>query len=205
MNEKGLLLIISGPAGVGKGTIVNYLVEGDSDYFKSISATSRKPRYMEHEGEDYYFITREEFMRRVENGEMLEYTEYNGNFYGTPLPPMKAHFEAGENVVLEIETDGAFQVKRKMPEAVLIFICPPSYEELESRLRGRKTETEEAILRRLATARHELALMPRYDYVIINEDGKSDVSAQYVRDIVQAEKLSAKRGVPRIVFPDQNK
>ena len=202
MKDKGLLLVISGPAGVGKGTIVNYLVEGDSNYFKSVSATSRSPRYMEREGEDYYFVTREEFMRRVKNGDMLEYTEYNGNYYGTPYPPMKAHFEAGENVVLEIETDGAFQVKRKMPEAVLIFICPPSYEELESRLRGRKTETEEAILRRLSTARHELALMPQYDYVIVNENGKSDISAQMVRDIVLAEQLSSKRGVPKIVFPE---
>jgi len=201
MNKKGLLLIISGPAGVGKGTIVNYLVENDGTYFKSISATSREPRYMEHEGVDYYYVTREEFLRRVENGEMLEYTEYNGNFYGTPLPPMKAHFEAGENVVLEIETDGAFQVKRKVPEAVLIFICPPSYEQLEARLRGRNTETEKEIQNRLATARHELELMPQYDYVIVNEEGKSDLSAQYVREIVRAEQLSAKRGVPGIVFP----
>ena len=202
MIDKGLLLIISGPAGVGKGTIVNYLVEGESDYFKSVSATSRKPRYMEREGEDYYFVTREEFMRRVNAGEMLEYTEYNGNFYGTPLPPMKAHFEAGENVVLEIETDGAFQVKRKMPEAVLIFICPPSYEQLEARLRGRKTETEEAIVRRLSTAKYELSVMPRYDYVIVNEDGKSELSAQYVREIVRAERLSSKRGLPHIVIPE---
>ena len=202
MINKGLLLIISGPAGVGKGTIVNYLVEGESNYFKSVSATSRKPRYMEREGEDYYFVTRAEFMRRVKRGEMLEYTEYNGNYYGTPLPPMKAHFEAGENVVLEIETDGAFQVKSKMPEAVLIFICPPSYEQLEARLRGRNTETEEAIIRRLSTARHELSLMPKYDYIIVNEDGKSDLSAQYVREIVRAEQLSSKRGIPHIILPE---
>jgi guanylate kinase len=202
MINKGLLLIISGPAGVGKGTIVNYLVEGESNYFKSVSATSRKPRYMEREGEDYYFVTRTEFMRRVKRGEMLEYTEYNGNYYGTPLPPMKAHFEAGENVVLEIETDGAFQVKSKMPDAVLIFICPPSYEQLEARLRGRNTETEEAIIRRLSTARHELSLMPKYDYIIVNEDGKSDLSAQYVREIVRAEQLSSKRGIPHIILPE---
>ncbi|MBO4794500.1 MAG: guanylate kinase [Clostridia bacterium] len=202
MINKGLLLIISGPAGVGKGTIVNYLVEGESNYFKSVSATSRKPRYMEREGEDYYFVTRAEFMRRVKRGEMLEYTEYNGNYYGTPLPPMKAHFEAGENVVLEIETDGAFQVKSKMPDAVLIFICPPSYEQLEARLRGRNTETEEAIIRRLSTARHELSLMPKYDYIIVNEDGKSDLSAQYVREIVRAEQLSSKRGIPHIILPE---
>ena len=202
MINKGLLLIISGPAGVGKGTIVNYLVEGESNYFKSVSATSRKPRYMEREGEDYYFVTRAEFMRRVKRGEMLEYTEYNGNYYGMPLPPMKAHFEAGENVVLEIETDGAFQVKSKMPEAVLIFICPPSYEQLEARLRGRNTETEEAIIRRLSTARHELSLMPKYDYIIVNEDGKSDLSAQYVREIVRAEQLSSKRGIPHIILPE---
>lgn len=202
MINKGLLLIISGPAGVGKGTIVNYLVEGESNYFKSVSATSRKPRYMEREGEDYYFVTRAEFMRRVKRGEMLEYTEYNGNYYGTPLPPMKAHFEAGENVVLEIETDGAFQVKSKMRDAVLIFICPPSYEQLEARLRGRNTETEEAIIRRLSTARHELSLMPEYDYIIVNEDGKSDLSAQYVREIVRAEQLSSKRGVPHIILPE---
>ena len=202
MINKGLLLIISGPAGVGKGTIVNYLVEGESNYFKSVSATSRKPRYMEREGEDYYFVTRAEFMRRVKRGEMLEYTEYNGNYYGTPLPPMKAHFEAGENVVLEIETDGAFQVKSKMPDAVLIFICPPSYEQLEARLRGRNTETEEAIIRRLSTARHELSLMPEYDYIIVNEDGKSDLSAQYVREIVRAEQLSSKRGIPHIILPE---
>lgn len=202
MINKGLLLIISGPAGVGKGTIVNYLVEGESNYFKSVSATSRKPRYMEREGEDYYFVTRAEFMRRVKRGEMLEYTEYNGNYYGTPLPPMKAHFEAGENVVLEIETDGAFQVKSKMPESVLIFICPPSYEQLEARLRGRNTETEEAIIRRLSTARHELSLMPKYDYIIVNEDGKSDLSAQYVREIVRAEQLSSKRGIPHIILPE---
>lgn len=202
MINKGLLLIISGPAGVGKGTIVNYLVEGESNYFKSVSATSRKPRYMEREGEDYYFVTRAEFMRRVKRGEMLEYTEYNGNYYGTPLPPMKAHFEAGENVVLEIETDGAFQVKSKMPDAVLVFICPPSYEQLEARLRGRNTETEEAIIRRLSTARHELSLMPKYDYIIVNEDGKSDLSAQYVREIVRAEQLSSKRGIPHIILPE---
>ena len=202
MINKGLLLIISGPAGVGKGTIVNYLVEGESNYFKSVSATSRKPRYMEREGEDYYFVTRAEFMRRVKRGEMLEYTEYNGNYYGTPLPPMKAHFEAGENVVLEIETDGAFQVKSKMPDAVLIFICPPTYEQLEARLRGRNTETEEAIIRRLSTARHELSLMPKYDYIIVNEDGKSDLSAQYVREIVRAEQLSSKRGIPHIILPE---
>ena len=115
---------------------------------------------------------------------------------------MGANQKFGENVVLEIETDGAFQVKSKMPDAVLIFICPPSYEQLEARLRGRNTETEEAIIRRLSTARHELSLMPKYDYIIVNEDGKSDLSAQYVREIVRAEQLSSKRGIPHIILPE---
>lgn len=190
---KGLLLVISGPSGVGKGTIINSLLE-DENIAYSVSATTRSPRPGEVDGVNYHYITKDEFKELIDNGDVLEYAEYTGNYYGTPRKFVEQKLNDGKSVVLEIETCGAMQIKKKMPEAVLIFICPPSIEELESRLRGRGTETEDVILRRLETARHELTLIPEYDYAVINENGEWEKAARTVKDIVNAEQHSTSRG-----------
>ena len=190
---KGLLLVISGPSGVGKGTIINSLLE-DENIAYSVSATTRSPRPGEVDGVNYHYITKDEFKELIDNGDVLEYAEYTGNYYGTPRKFVEQKLNDGKSVVLEIETCGAMQIKKKMPEAVLIFICPPSIEELESRLRGRGTETEDVILRRLETARHELTLIPEYDYAVINENGEWEKAARTVKDIVNAEQHATSRG-----------
>ena len=190
--KKGLLLVISGPSGVGKGTVIDSLLEND-DMAYSVSATTRSPRPGEIDGVDYNYITKEEFRTLIENGDVLEYAEYTGNYYGTPRKFVERKLNEGKSVILEIETCGAMQIKKKMPEAVLIFICPPSLEELESRLRGRGTETEEVILRRLEQAKKEIVLIPEYDYAVVNENGGWKKAADDVRDIVNAELHSTVR------------
>ncbi len=191
--KKGLLLVISGPSGVGKGTIINSLLE-DENIAYSVSATTRAPRPGEVDGVNYHYITKAEFKTLIDNGDVLEYAEYTGNYYGTPRKFVEQKLNEGKSVVLEIETCGAMQIKKKMPEAVLIFICPPSLEELESRLRGRGTETEEVILRRLETARNEIKLIPEYDYAVVNENGGWEKAARDLKDIVNAEQHSTSRG-----------
>lgn len=166
----GNLFVVSGPSGAGKGTLVARLLKAVPDAWVSVSATTRKPRPGEQDGVSYYFKTRDEFEDLIKNDGLLEWAEYSGNCYGTPLQSVRDHMSAGEQVVLEIEVQGASQVKRRIPEAHLVFIAPPSYEELESRLRGRGTEDEASIKRRLATARKELALKSDYDTCIVNDD-----------------------------------
>lgn len=177
MNKKGLLFIISGPAGSGKGTIVSRVRELAQFDF-SVSATTRKPRPNEENGIHYYFIDKAEFEHKIENGEMLEYAQYVGNYYGTPKKPVEDALAAGRNIILDIEVKGALQVKEKMPDAVMIYILPPDYETLLARIRGRGTETEEVIQNRMNEAKTEIQTFPKYDYVVINdkvEDAAADV------------------------------
>ena len=190
--NKGLMIVISGPAGSGKGTVNARLLESD-EYVYSVSATTRAPRVGEVDGKNYYFITKEDFEARIQKGQMLEYTHYCGNYYGTPLKEALDVLESGKNLILEIEVEGALNVKRLYPEAVLIMLLPPSFSVQESRLRGRGTETEDKILARLARTREELPVLCHYDYVVYNRDGGIDSCADDIRAIVRAEQCSTKR------------
>jgi len=186
--KKGLLLIVSGPAGSGKGTVLREVMTDDS-FVYSVSATTRRPRPEDKEGVTYYFFTREEFLAKVEKGEMLEYTQYVGNYYGTPKDKVINALAEGKNVILEIETDGAMQVKKLMPDAVSVMLLPPDFATLEGRLRGRGTEDEETIVKRLKTAESEVGLCDKYDYVIVNETGRSEKAAEAIHEIVRTEQL----------------
>lgn len=190
--NKGLLIVVSGPAGSGKGTVNGKLLESDA-YAFSVSATTRAPRPGEVDGVNYHYVTREEFERRIRAKEMLEYTEYCGNYYGTPLRETLEALNAGKNMILEIEVEGALNVKRVYPEAVLIMLLPPSFAVQEARLRGRATETEEKILERLERTRAELPELSHYDYVVYNYDGGADTCADDIRAIVRAERCAVRR------------
>ena len=190
--KKGLLIVISGPAGSGKGT-VNAQLLASNEYEYSVSATTRAPREGEVDGKNYHFISTWEFERRIEAGEMLEYTNYCGNYYGTPLKEALEVLESGKNLILEIEVEGALNVKRLYPEAVLIMLLPPSFAVQEARLRGRGTETEEKIRARLMRTREELPEIYHYDYVVYNEDGGVEACANDIRAIVRAEQCAVKR------------
>lgn len=170
MKNKGMILIISGPSGCGKSTVLSRVFAGLEKYFFSISATTRKARPGEENGVDYHFISREEFDEMLKNDEFLEHATYVNNSYGTPLKPIYDHLSEGYVVILDIEVQGFMQVREKMPEAIAVFIAPPSVEELENRLRGRGTESEEKIAKRLETAKKELTYKHLYDYVVINDD-----------------------------------
>lgn len=167
---KGKLFVISGCSGVGKGTLLKVFLSQNPEIELSISATTRKPRPGELDGVNYFFVTKEEFKKAADNNEFLEWAEFNGNFYGTKEAYVEKRLSEGKNVILEIETRGAFQIKEKKPEAVLIFIMPPSLEELEHRLRGRNTEDETAIQNRLHEAYRELECSEKYDYKIVNDN-----------------------------------
>lgn len=190
--NKGIMLVVSGPAGSGKGTVNAMLLKRD-DFAFSVSATTRAARPGEVDGVNYHFITKESFLERIDSGDMLEYTEYCGNFYGTPLKEAEEVLRSGKNLILEIEVEGAMNVKRKYPDAVLVLLLPPSYSVQEARLRGRGTETEEKILLRLARAKEEVALADCYDYVVYNYDNRADEAAAHILSIVDAEKCSIKR------------
>ncbi len=183
---RGLLIVISGPAGSGKGTVLRELLRDDAYRF-SVSATTRAPRAGEVDGVNYHYLTREAFEARIAAGEMLEYTEYCGNYYGTPKKEVEAVLSRGCNLLLEIEVEGAFNIKKAYPEAVLIMLLPPSFAAQEARLRGRGTESEEKILERLARTREEIPCVEDYDYVIYNHDGEVDQAVADVRAIVRAE------------------
>lgn len=166
----GKIFVVSGPSGSGKSTILNRVFEKLDKVFFSISATTRQPREGEKDGVNYHFISRETFLQMIENQEFLEYAEYVGNLYGTPLKPIYDHVAKGYTVFLDVEVQGKQHVCEKIPQAISIFIAPPSLEELGNRLRLRSTESEEKIQGRLETAKKELQLADTYDYLVVNDD-----------------------------------
>lgn len=176
MSEKGKLFVISGPSGAGKSTVVFKAMEGRQDCCFSISVTTRKPRPGEQDGREYFFIDRERFDEMVQNGELLEHAAYVSNSYGTPRAYVEEKLREGFNVMLDIEVQGARQVRAKMPDAVTVFIVPPSLDELRRRLEGRGTESAEVVEGRLARARQEYAEADIYDYIIVNDDAEQAAS-----------------------------
>lgn len=190
-NKEGMLIVLSGPSGSGKGTIIKSLLEQRKDTVLSISMTTRDPRFGEQEGVHYFFRTREEFEQTIANDGFLEYAEYNGNYYGTPIAPIQRWLYEGKNVILEIEVQGAEKVMDKREDLVSIFLAVPSMEELEHRLRGRGTETDEVIERRLAAAKQELTRAFRYQYVVLNDEVEQAVTR--LNTIIDAEGLRYSR------------
>lgn len=191
MNNEGLLLIVSGPSGAGKGTICNALLQKyPGQYALSISATSRSPRGTEQDGVEYFFKTREEFEEMIAADQLLEHARYVNNYYGTPRSWVEEKLREGVNVILEIDYQGGFQVRRKLDHVLMIFIMPPNKEELLRRLTGRGTETQEQIMQRIQKAEEEITMSDQYDYVIINEDVEKSV--EMLHNIVMSEKKKLK-------------
>lgn len=183
MNKK--LFVISGSSGVGKGTVIGGFLKRNPEFTLSISCTTRNMRPGEVDGVNYFFLSKEEFSECVENNKFLEWAEFAGNFYGTKQKYIMQCLEDGKNLILEIDTQGAMQVKEKMPEAVLIFIAPPSFEDLEKRLRGRHTEDEETIKQRLEAVKKELERAESFDYKVINDDVEKAI--QTLEEIIKGE------------------
>lgn len=184
--EHGKLIVVSGPSGAGKSTVIARLMREDPDVVFSVSATTRPPREGEIDGKSYFFVTREKFQSMVENGELLEHAEYVGNCYGTPKAPVLASLKTGKSVLFDIEVQGAAQIKAQCPEAILIFVVPSDFSQIEKRLRARGTDSEEKIQGRLMQARRECERATNYDYVVLNDD--PDRAADEMRSIITAEK-----------------
>lgn len=189
--NRGLLLVVSAPSGGGKGTILHELMASGGAPRYSVSATTRAPRPGEADGRDYYFVSRERFDEMVREGKMLEHAEYLGNGYGTPREPVENWMAQGCDVVLEIEVQGGAQIKKLMPECVSVFILPPSMAVLEERLRGRGTEDEETVQKRLSKARSEIPHAKDYDYIVLND--RVEDAVQAIRAILEAEKRRYER------------
>ncbi|GAP03006.1 guanylate kinase [Fructobacillus pseudoficulneus] len=192
MTQRGLLIVLSGPSGVGKGTVRKAIFEDDGvDFRYSISATTRKPRVGEVDGQDYFFVTREQFEEKIQAGDMLEYAEYVGNYYGTPRSFIDETLASGRDVFLEIDVQGALQVKTKMPEGVYIFLTPPDIKNLRSRLEGRGTDSPEVIDQRVEAAKDELKKMINYNYAVENDIVERAVDR--IKAIITAERLKVSR------------
>lgn len=190
--KKGLLIVLSGPSGVGKGTVRKAIFSKEDTSFEySISVTTRKPRDGEQDEVDYFFKSREDFEDMIKNDKLLEYAEYVGNYYGTPVDYVRKTIDEGKDVFLEIEVQGAKQVREKFPEGLFIFLVPPSLHELKSRITGRGTETEDIIQTRMNAAKEELLLMNLYDYVVVND--KIDSACDKIHSIVTAEHCRRER------------
>lgn len=183
--KKGLLIVISGASGTGKGTVCSSLMKDRKEISYSISATTRPPREHEQDGVNYYFLTRETFEKMIAEGDFLEWAEVYGNYYGTPLKKIQERLSDGQDILLEIDTQGALKVMEKCPEGVFIFLLPPSMEELERRIRSRGTETEESLARRLGAAKQEIGIGRRYQYVVMNDTVKNAVNR--IKAILTAE------------------
>lgn len=191
MPERGLLLVVSGPSGSGKGTVLEALFKRRSGLFYSISATTRLPRPGEENGKHYHFLTKYVFEREIEHGNMLEYAKYCDNYYGSPRGPVDEMRDKGLDVVLEIEVQGAMKVRHNCSDATLVFIMPPSIAELEKRLRGRGTESDEVVRKRLETSKAEVQTASAYDYIVLNDEVER--AAKDVDCIITAEKLRSQR------------
>lgn len=196
MSDRGLLIVFSGPSGVGKGTVRQEIFSTPDHKFEySVSMTTRAQRPGEVDGKDYFYRSREEFEELIRNGQMLEYAEYVGNYYGTPLTYVNETLDKGIDVFLEIEVQGALQVKKKVPDAVFIFLTPPDLNELQERLVGRGTDSEEVIAKRIERAREEIALMSEYDYAIVNDE--VPLAAERVKRVIEAEHFRVDRVIGR--------
>ncbi len=197
LKRKGLLLVVSGPSGAGKGTICKELISKNDDIKLSVSATTRKPRNGEVHGVNYFFIEKEKFEEMIDNSEFLEYAQIYDNFYGTPKAAIIECLENGQDVVLEIEMQGAKQIKEVYPEGVFIFVLPPSLEELKNRIVGRGTETKEEIEKRFSCAFEEINQIVSYDYFVVNKDVTKSVKE--VESIILAEKNKVNRYKDNII------
>ncbi len=197
MNHKGLLIIVSGPSGAGKGTICKELIQRDDSIVVSVSATTRAPRNAEVDGKSYHFITKRMFESMIENGGFLEYAEVYDNYYGTPKDFVIEKITNGENVLLEIDIQGALQVKQKYPEGIFIFVLPPSMETLKNRIVGRGSETPESLEKRLSSAYQEIEQIKNYDYFIVNDTVEH--STDVLQAIITAEKCRVNADIKDIV------
>ena len=197
LEKKGILIVVSGFSGAGKGTLMKELLKKyPDDYALSISATSRKPREGEQEGVEYFFKTREEFEKMIEGEELVEYAQYVGNYYGTPKAYVEEQLEAGKDVILEIEIQGALKIKEKFPQTVLMFVTPPSAEELKNRLVKRGTEDMETIERRLSRAVEEAEGIEAYDYLVVNDI--LEICVEEMHQIISNEHTRISRNLPAI-------
>lgn len=196
IKARGSLIIVTGPSGAGKGTVLGRVLSDLEDVFYSISATTRQPRPGEKDGVNYFFLSRDRFDRMVADDEFLEYAEYVGNCYGTPEKPVNEMLDRGLDVILEIEVQGALMVKAKRPDALLVFITPPSFSVLEQRLRGRGTEADDVVARRMTKARNECTHVDDYDYIVINDD--LDDAVRDLEAIIRAQRC--RRGKKTIIL-----
>ena len=198
MADRGLLIVFSGPSGVGKGTVRKAIFERDDNEFEySVSMTTRPMRKGEVDGVDYYFRTKEEFEAMIEAGEMLEYAEYVGNYYGTPLTYVNQTLDEGKDVFLEIEVQGAKQVKDKVPDGVFIFLTPPDLAELKSRIVGRGTDADEVIEERMKVAKEEIEMMALYDYAVVNDE--VPLAVERIKHIIASEHFRVDRVIGKYI------
>ncbi|QVK20582.1 guanylate kinase [Mycoplasmatota bacterium] len=194
LNKKGMLVVVSGPSGVGKGTVRKALFELDNQMFSySVSMTTRKPREGEIDGVDYYFVSREEFEQRIKDDMFLEYAEFVGNYYGTPIDKVEEKLNEGLEVILEIETAGALQVRKKVHDAILIFLVPPTKQALYDRLIRRGTESSYQVEKRIAKADNEFRLAHKYDYIVVNDEINN--AADRIYAIIRAEHAKTERSI----------
>lgn len=190
-NNKGLLIVVSGPSGAGKDTICHKLIKENSNIWMSVSMTTRKPRPLEKEGVDYFFVSSEDFLNKIKDNTFLEYASYNDNYYGTPKDKVEKKLNEGKDVILVIDINGAINIKKIIPSALFIFIMPPDMETLKNRLIGRKTESKDKVVQRFITAYNEVNNYKKYNYVVVND--KVEDAVNKVKSIIQSEKCRVDR------------
>ena len=190
-NNKGLLIVVSGPSGAGKDTICQKLIKENSNIWMSVSMTTRKPRPLEKDGVDYFFVSSEEFENKINDNTFLEYASYNDNYYGTPKDKVEEKLNEGKDVILVIDINGAINIKKTIPSALFIFIMPPDMETLKNRLIGRKTESKDKVVQRFITAYNEVNNYKKYNYVVVND--KVEDAVNKVKSIIQSEKCRVDR------------